>query len=145
VFPYNKNLVALAKELRKNMTPAEKCLWSRLRNKSLGFTFFRQRPIGEYIVDFFCPTAFLVVEVDGGVHSKQEALENDKVRDGYMRSLELILLRFTNSEVLNTTDNVVEKIYGQIHLNPHLKGRTNQRVAAENRQDSPIVSPFKGR
>jgi very-short-patch-repair endonuclease len=131
--PYNKNLVELAKDLRKNMTPAEKCLWKRIRLKSLGCTFFRQRPIGEYIVDFYCPKADLVIEVDGDIHLGKEAIENDYVRDEYMGSLELVVLRFLNLEVLNNTDKVVEKIRNQIRLNPPpyqvrgrlLKGRTN--------------------
>jgi len=98
------------------MTPAEKCLWSRVRKKFLGYTFFRQKPIGEYIVDFYCDKAKLVVEVDGGRHFTKDDADNEKVRDQYMRSLELKALRFSNSEVLGHTDKVVEKIYNSIKL-----------------------------
>ena len=143
--PYNKNLVELAKELRKNMTPAEKCLWQRIRLKSLGYTFFRQRPIYEYIVDFYCPSVDLVIEVDGEIHLGKETKENDYVRDEHLRSLELFVLRFTNSEVLNNADKVVEKIRNQIRLSPPLKGRTNHLVAAEHQKANSIVSLFKGR
>jgi len=111
VIPYNNQLKELAKDLRNNMTRAEKYLWQRLRNKSLGYAFFRQRPIGEYIADFYCPRAFLIVEVDGGRHLKKEAVGNDKVRDEYMQSLGLTILRFTNSEVLGNTDKVAETIH----------------------------------
>ena len=114
VLPYNKNLKELAKDLRKNMTVAEKCLWTRIRLKSLGYMFFRQRPIGDYIADFYCPKAFLVVEVDGGQHFTKDETNNDRVRDEYLRSLELTVLRFSNSEVLGNTDKVVEKIYNFI-------------------------------
>jgi very-short-patch-repair endonuclease len=129
VLPYNKNLVELAKELRKNMTPAERCLWQKLRRISLGCMFFRQKPIGEYIVDFYSPRANLIIEVDGEIHLGIQAKDNDKLRDEYMRSLEQTVLRFKNSEVLSDTERVVEKIVSQIRLNPPLKGRTNQRIA----------------
>jgi very-short-patch-repair endonuclease len=131
MLPYNKNLVELAKTLRKNMTPAEKCLWVRIRHGSLGCMFFRQKPIGEYIVDFYSFKANLVVEVDGEIHLGIEAKNNDRLRDEYMQSLELTVLRFMNSQVLNDIDGVVEKIAGQIRLNPPLKGRTNQRIAVQ--------------
>jgi very-short-patch-repair endonuclease len=111
VLPYNKNLKNLAEELRKNMTLAEKCLWTRIRKKSLGYTFFRQKPVGEYIVDFYCDKGKLVVEVDGGQHFTKDEAANDRVRNEYMRSLELTVFRFSNSEVLGHTDKVVEKIY----------------------------------
>jgi very-short-patch-repair endonuclease len=135
--PYNKNLVEIARALRKNMTPAEKCLWQRIRLKSLGYTFFRQRPIDEYIVDFYCPNADLVIEVDGEIHLGSEAKENDHVRDEHLRSLELVVLRFSNSEVIDHTEKVIEKICNQIRLNPppdsfhsygiyDLKGRTKR-------------------
>ncbi len=111
VIPYNKNLVELAKDLRNNMTKAEKCLWTRIKSKSLGYAFFRQRPIGEYIADFYCPKAFLVVEVDGERHLMKDVIENDSVRDEYMHSLGLTVFRFSNIEVLENTDKTVEKIY----------------------------------
>jgi very-short-patch-repair endonuclease len=132
MLPYNKNLVEIAKALRKNMTPAEKYLWERIRHSSLGCMFFRQKPIGEYIVDFYSSKANLIIEVDGGIHLGIEAKRNDSLRDEYMHSLELTVLRFTNSQVLNDTDKVVEKIVSQIRLNPPLKGRTNQRVAVHD-------------
>jgi very-short-patch-repair endonuclease len=119
MFPYNKNLVELAKELRKNMTPSEKFLWKRIRKNSLGYMFFRQRPIGEYIVDFFCPKAFLVVEVDGERHLTIEAKRYDKLRDEYMQSLELRTIRFSNSDVLNNTDIVLANINKYISTTIH--------------------------
>ena len=111
MIPYNKNLKVISKSLRRNLTQAEQCLWSRLRLKHLGYVFYRQKPIGEYIVDFYCQKAKLVVEVDGGLHFTKDEASNDRVRDEYMSSLGLTVLRFSNSEVLKNTDNIAEKIY----------------------------------
>lgn len=111
MIPYNKNLKELAKSLRGNLTEAERCLWKRLMLKHLGYMFYRQRPIGEYIVDFYCPKANLVVEVDGGRHFTNSEASNDRLRDAYLKSLGLTVLRFSNSEVLKNTDTVVVKVY----------------------------------
>jgi len=110
VIPYNKNLKEISKNLRCKPTEAERCLWKRLRIKHLGVIFHRQKPIGDYIVDFYCPEAKLVVEVDGRYHYGAEATANDNVRDDIMHNLGLPVLRFSNSEVLNNTDIVVAKI-----------------------------------
>lgn len=109
--PHNKNLKELARILRNNPTEAEQCLWERIRLKHLGYSFFRQRPIGEYIVDFYCPKARLVVEVDGGQHFTEANASNDKVRNEYIQSLGLTVLRFSNSQVLKNTDRVAEKLF----------------------------------
>ncbi len=111
MLPYNKNLKEPARELRDNMTDAEKSLWIRLRLKHLGYIFCRQKPIGDYIVDFYCHKARLVVEVDGGQHFTEGTASSDRVRDEYMRSLGLTVLRFSNYEVLRNTDGVAGKIY----------------------------------
>jgi very-short-patch-repair endonuclease len=111
MLPYNANLKQPARELRENMTDAERCLWARLRLKHLGYMFCRQKPIGDYIVDFYCHKARLVVEVDGEQHFTEDTAYNDRIRDEYMRSLGLTVLRFSNSEVLKNTDGVTEAIY----------------------------------
>jgi len=111
MLPYNKNLKQHARQLRNNMTDAERCLWAKIRMKQLnGYQFYRQKPIGDYIVDFFCPRAKLVIEVDGSYHLVGEKIEYDRIRDDYMSSLALRVLRFTNSEVLTNIEGVVEKI-----------------------------------
>ncbi len=117
MIPYNKNLKEPAKNLRNRQTEAEQCLWIRLKLKHLGYAFYRQKPVGEYIVDFFCPKVRLIVEVDGGQHFTSETAANDRVRDEYLRSLGLTVLRFSNSEVLKDTDNVVVKIYKRLGKN----------------------------
>jgi very-short-patch-repair endonuclease len=110
ILPYNQNLKEISKDLRKRLTEAEKHLWERLKNKHLGYIFYRQKPIGDYIVDFYCNQAKLVVEVDGGYHLANEAAGNDRVRNEYMKNLGLTVLRFNNKEVLENVDTVVTKI-----------------------------------
>ncbi|RLL48767.1 endonuclease domain-containing protein [Acinetobacter cumulans] len=110
--PYNKNLKQVSRDLRNNMTEAEKLLWSRLRNKQiLGLQFYRQKPILNYIVDFYCPAANLVVECDGSQHYTDEGLEADRVRDEALAQLGLKVLRFYNGQVLGEIAGVEEAIY----------------------------------
>jgi very-short-patch-repair endonuclease len=112
---YNANLKDKARQLRKNLTDSEKALWSRLRNKQLlGIQFYRQKPIDEHIVDFFAPRAKLVVEVDGSQHMVGDHIQKDRIRDGYLASLGLKVLRFNSREVLKENDAVVEAIYRMI-------------------------------
>ena len=108
---YNADLKEKARQLRKNLTDSEKALGSRLRNKQLlGIQFYRQKPIGEHIVDFFAPRAKLVVEVDGSQHMVGDHVQKDRIRDGYLASLGLKVLRFNRREVLKENDAVVEAI-----------------------------------
>jgi len=109
---YNKNLKQASRDLRNNMTEAEKLLWSKLRDKQiLGLQFYRQKPILNYIVDFYCPAANLVIECDGSQHYTEEGLEADQIRDEALAQLELRVLRFDNGEILNQLDAVVEQIF----------------------------------
>jgi very-short-patch-repair endonuclease len=115
---YNKNLKERARSLRKKPTNAEKYLWERLKLKHLGCIFYRQKPIGNYIVDFYCPKARLVIEIDGGHHFTPNGAGDDRIRDKYIRSLGIAVLRFPNSAVLKNTEKVIETI--KIHLFPPL-------------------------
>jgi very-short-patch-repair endonuclease len=109
---YNPHLKDKARQLRKNLTDSEAALWSRLRHKQLlGIQFYRQKPIGEYIVDFFAPRARLVVEVDGAQHLGGDHALKDRSRDRYLVSVGLRVLRFNSREVLKECDGVVEAIY----------------------------------
>ncbi len=95
-----------ARQLRNTPTDAEIRLWSRLRRKQLnGFRFRRQQPIGPYIVDFFCPEAKLIVEVDGGQHNVDE--EKDATRTRWLEARCYCVIRFWNNDVLSNTDGVV--------------------------------------
>ena len=112
---YNKQLKEYSRELRCNMTDAERLLWSRVRRKQLkGFQFYRQKIIGDYIVDFYCPKAKLVIELDGGQHYNPEGIMKDDIRDSYMREHGLKVLRFSDRDVLKDPDAVVERIYGEL-------------------------------
>ena len=112
---YNSNLKAKARPLRRNLTDSERALWSRLRNKQLlGVQFYRQKPIGQYIGDFYAPGAKLVVEVDGSQHIQGGHVQKDRIRDEYLSSLGLKVLRFNGREVMKERDAVVEVIYRAI-------------------------------
>jgi len=113
MLPYKRNLKPKSRGLRKNMTPAEIKLWSRIRKKQIyGLQFYRQKPLGKYIVDFYCPAKKLVIEVDGGHHYYDDKqIKIDKQRDKYLRNkLDLKILRFSNPDVLENIDDVIEDI-----------------------------------
>jgi adenine-specific DNA methylase/very-short-patch-repair endonuclease len=107
--PYNKKLVDRAKELRKNMTAAEKKLWHEYL-KTLDERFWRQRPIDHFIVDFYCPSRYLVIEVDGDTHGTDEAEAYDAERTQILEAYGLKVLRFSNDEVLNNFEGVCAAI-----------------------------------
>ena len=114
MIPYNKNLKQHSRTLRNNMTEAERKLWYNIRMKKLGCWFYRQKPVGDYIVDFYCPRARLVIEVDGGQHFINETTEYDRIRDDYLNSLGLKVLIFTNIDIMTNIDGVVERIQDEI-------------------------------
>jgi very-short-patch-repair endonuclease len=115
--PYNKNLKLPSRDLRNNMTDAEQLLWRKLRRKQiLGLQFYRQKPILNFIVDFYCPAANLVIECDGSQHFAVEGLEADRVRDQALAQLGLKVLRFDNRQILTEIDAVVEQIYCIVNL-----------------------------
>ncbi len=94
--------------LRKNQTDAEKKLWHQLRNKQcLGYKFFRQYSISNYIVDFYCPQLKLVIELDGSQHYTEQGKTYDKAREKYMLSLGIKTLRFSNLDILKDTSGVM--------------------------------------
>ena len=98
-----------ARQLRANMTDAERKLWPLLRRKQLqGFRFRRQVSIGPYVADFACHSARLVVELDGGQHA--ERIERDKRRTAWLGSVGYRVLRFWNGEVFTNTEGVLETI-----------------------------------
>lgn len=114
---YNRSLKSVSRQLRSNMTDAEQLLWSRLRRKQLlGVPFYRQKPLGRYIVDFYAPRANLVVEVDGAQHAEPEHAAQDAARDAYLNSQGLHVLRFGNHQVLRNLDGVVENVLDKIRF-----------------------------
>ena len=108
---YQSSLRLKARHLRANLTDAEQRLWHRLnRRQLLGVRFYRQRPLGGYIADFYSPTLRLVIEVDGSQHLTPESQQYDQRRESWLRQQGLTILRFDNLQVLNDTDAVVEAI-----------------------------------
>lgn len=103
-----KEKLQRAKELRRNMTPAEKILWKELRANKLGVHFRRQQVIQGFIVDFYCHRAGLVVEVDGDVHDLQK--DEDKRREKVLSAMGLRVVRFGNDDVMGNVSAVVGKI-----------------------------------
>jgi very-short-patch-repair endonuclease len=112
---YNLKLKNYSRQLRNNMTDAERCLWSKIRARQINnLQFYRQKIIGNYIVDFYCPIAKLVIEVDGAQHYSEEGLKTDAIRDEYLKSRGLKVSRFTDTDVLTNIDGVVESIIGRL-------------------------------
>ncbi len=110
-----EKLKPLARRMRKESTPAEAALWQRLRGKKvLGLRFRRQHAIERFIVDFYCRRAYLIIEVDGPIH--QYTAKEDAVRQDFLESKGLKVLRFRNEEVLENCDDVIEQIEGTLRL-----------------------------
>ena len=119
---YNPKIKTTARTLRKNMTDSELKLWSRIRRKQIfGLQFYRQRPIGNYIVDFYCPKAQLVLEVDGLQHMQELAVRKDNYRDSYLKQQGIKVLKFDNLQVLKQLDAVVDKVYQTVASRLSLK------------------------
>ena len=107
-----------ARKLRQKLTPAEKTLWERLRNRKFKrLKFRRQHPIDRYIVDFICIEKKLVIEVDGGIHQKAEQIEYDRKRTADLEDFGLKIIRFSNEEILNNVFGVLKKIETYIDRN----------------------------
>ena len=114
-FKYAPHLKSKGRQLRFNLTDAEKLLWTKIRKRQIkNYQFNRQKPIDNYIVDFYCDKARLVIEIDGGQHKEDKGIELDKKRDDFLKSLGLRVMRFTNLDILKNIDNVVYKIYKEI-------------------------------
>ena len=103
-------IFANARKLRNELTPSEIIFWNLLKQHFPGFRFKRQHPISNYIADFYCHKLKLVIEIDGSVHNSPEAKDNDRVRDQFMQSLNLKVLRFSNDEVYKHSEAAMKKL-----------------------------------
>jgi very-short-patch-repair endonuclease len=116
IIHYNPKLKEKSKDLRKNSTFAEVLLWNELKRRKLNdYQFMRQKPIGHYIVDFYCSSLKLVIEIDGITHIGKE--EYDNKRQKYLESLGLKLLRFFDNDVKQNMAGVIAAINEWIELN----------------------------
>ena len=108
---YNRKLKERSRGLRAQMTDSERALWKRLRRKQVqSVQFYRQKPIGNYIVDFYAPKAKMVVEVDGSQHMESEQAARDLQRDAFLASKDLRVFRFDDLQVLKEIEGVMEVI-----------------------------------
>ena len=103
-------LKAYARQNRREMTPSEAALWQGLRNEFRGIKFRRQHPIGDYIADFLCLKAKLVIEVDGGYHDKPQQQLEDQWRTEFLLRKGYRVIRFTNEEVNSQLKGVISRI-----------------------------------
>ena len=108
---YNKELKENSRSLRNNMTDAERLLWSKIRNRQIkDHRFIRQKIIGNYIVDFYCPKACLIIELDGSQHYIDDGMQKDEVRDKFLTGLGFKVLRFSDRDVLKNVNGVIDEI-----------------------------------
>lgn len=110
---YNKPLIKkLRQDLRKKQTESEARLWHYLRGRKLdGYKFYRQYSIGNYVADFYCPKKRIAIELDGSVHNNKLTRINDKVRTATFESVNVMVIRFWNAQVLNDTERVVKQLH----------------------------------
>jgi very-short-patch-repair endonuclease len=116
IIPYNPNLKSVAKDLRRTMTLSEVLLWNELKQKKmLGFDFDRQKPLGNYIVDFYCKDLSLAIEVDGNTHYYR--FEEDSARQKELEKSGVHFLRFDDKEVKKNISNVLRVIEEWVEKN----------------------------
>ena len=107
--PYDQDMTAIAQTLRRNATPEEGKLW-QLYLRKYPVQFRRQKPMGRYVLDFYCGKARLAVELDGAQHFTAEGLAADQNRTSYLEQLGIQVLRFTNNDVNNRLNDVCRAI-----------------------------------
>ncbi len=113
-----KYLKPTRKTLRNDPTSAEKQLWNKLRNSQLaGNKFRRQHSVGNYILDFYCPQHQLAIELDGDSHFTESSMAYDAKRTTFLNEVGIQVLRFTNTEIFENLENVLERI--REHLGNH--------------------------
>ena len=108
--PYNRSLTEKARQNRNNPTPAERKLWSEvLRRKNFNhLKFTRQKPLGDYIVDFYCPERMLVIGIDGDSHDEQQ--QQDETRTRRLNAMGIKVIRYTNAEIMNNIEGVYQNL-----------------------------------
>ena len=113
--PYNRSMKEFSRKLRNHSTLSEILLWQKLRAGSLrGYSFNRQKPLGIYIVDFYCKKLDLVIEIDGDSHNHDEAFLNDELRQAALEKMGLSFLRFSDRDVKKQMNEVLSQISSYI-------------------------------
>lgn len=112
----------LRRKLRNNLTPPEVVLWAHIKNTQLsGLRFRRQYGIGRYVVDFYCPKKRLVIEIDGSYHTRPEVREYDRIRQRFIESFNICVLRFSSGDIFDNIDGVLKRIVSVAENLPHAK------------------------
>lgn len=107
------------RDLRRRETDAETYLWRKLKNKALqGLKFWRQYSVGPYVLDFYCPSKRLAIELDGDQHAEEESIRYDRERTNYLESKSIRVLRFWNNEILTNREGVLKRILEMAHIPP---------------------------
>ena len=118
--PVPAHLLQAARELRKTMTDAEQMLWQSLRGKQLNhFKFRKQHPIDRYVLDFYCSSKKLAIELDGGQHNTEDVRTKDAERTSHIEKRGIRVLRFWNHDIFKNFDGVMTEIWNALHENPH--------------------------
>jgi very-short-patch-repair endonuclease len=132
--PYNKDLKEFSRKLRNNSTLGEILLWQKLRAGSImNYTFNRQKPLGRYIVDFYCKPLKLVIEIDGSYHFEDEQKIKDKLRQQILEKMDLSFLRFSEQQIRKDMDIVVKAIEQYISENEKLNQLSRIKVVYRDR------------
>ncbi len=115
IIPYNPKLKKLARKLRNDSTKSEIRLWEQLKRKQFfGYDFHRQKPLLNYIADFYCYELKLVIELDGYSHQFEEVVEKDELKQKELENIGLTVLRFDDSEVMEDMNNVLRELEGYV-------------------------------
>lgn len=132
-----KEIFQIAERLRRDMIETEKIIWERVCKNQLGVRIRRQHPIWKFIADFYCHELKLVIEIDGKIHVQPENKAYDISRNIILRDFKIEVIRFTNDEVINNTDQVVQKIKRTIEL---LK--LKKKIRSLNQRTKSVKSPL---
>jgi len=111
IIPYDPKLKELSRNLRKQSTLSEVLLWNQLKQRQMrGYQFLRQRPLDQYIVDFFCPDSMLAIEIDGESHNLEIQVKQDPIRQKRLEAFGVRFLRFTDMDVTKNMNGVLQRI-----------------------------------
>ena len=143
-----RRMTTVARQLRREMTPAERLLWQALRaNRLDGFHFRRQHPIGPFILDFYCHAARLAIEIDGGHHlADPQVIQRDRERSEALRANGLRVMRFRNEDLLTRTEEVLVVISRALHRRSPLpqplptKGGEGSRKEVDTTPDQELIT-----
>ncbi len=145
---YNSKLKFLARKLRKNQTEAEKILWHKIRKKQVNnLKFYRQKIIGNYIVDFYCSGIKLVIEIDGDLHYTDDSKRYDKIREQYLKNLGLKIYRVNNIDIYKNLEGVLDGLYLEVFKstpNPSFIKEGNPRQSTTNPSFIPLRQGYEG-